>query len=129
MLQLTPWDLDLTLGQPTYNDNTNPESWIAYRPAWVANLAESAAFRERLVERWAELRAGVLADQALIARVEGYRAIMGETVYENFEVWPIQEIDFGGYLPPRSSYDEEYASVLEWIPRRTAWMDANIAAW
>ncbi len=129
LLQLSPWDLDLTLGQPTYNDNTNPESWIAYRPAWVANMAESPAFRERFVERWVELRQGLLADDALLARIEGYRAIMGETVYDNFETWPIEEVDFGGYLPERSSYDEEYAYVLDWIPQRTAWMDANIASW
>jgi len=129
LLQLSPWDLDLTLGQPTYNDNTNPESWIAYRPPWVANLAQSPAFRTRLAERWVELRGGVLADDSLIARVEGYRAIMGDAVYDNFEVWPIAEIDFGGYLPPRSNYDDEYNYVLAWLPRRTAWMDANIAAW
>ncbi len=129
LLQFSPWDLDLTLGQPTYNDNTNPETWIAYRPTWVANLAAAPVFRERLVERWTELRSGPLDDDALIARIEGYRAIMGDTVYENLEVWPIEDIDFGGYLPPRSSYDEEYAYVLDWIPRRTAWMDANIAEW
>jgi hypothetical protein len=129
LIQVSPWDLDLTLGQPTYNDNTNPNSWIAYRPPWVSQLAASPAFRARLVERWVQLRGGVLSDDALLARVQGYRALMGETVYDNFEVWPIEEIDFWGYLPPRESYDEEYAYVLDWIPRRTAWMDANIAAW
>jgi hypothetical protein len=129
LIQFSPWDLDLTLGQPTYNDNTNPQSWIAYRPAWVANLAASPTFRQRLSERWVELRGGVLADDALLSRVDGYRSIMGTVVYDNFEVWPIEQIDFGGYLPPRSSYDEEYEYVRDWIPRRTAWMDANIDAW
>jgi len=129
LLQLSPWDLDLTLGQPTYNDNTNPNSWIAYRPTWIAQLAESPAFRARLAERWVELRGGVLSNTSMIARVEGYRAIMGDAAYDNFEVWPIEEIDFWGYLPPRSSYDEEYAYVLAWLPQRTAWMDANIDAW
>ncbi len=129
LLQLSPWDLDLTLGQPTYNDNTNPNSWIAYRPTWVAQLGSSAEFRERLVSRWAQLRQGELADQALLDRVAAYRAIMGDEVYDNFEVWPIEDIDFGGYLPVRTSYDQEYDSVRAWIPRRTAWMDANIGAW
>jgi hypothetical protein len=128
-IQFSPWDLDLTLGQPTYNDNTNPGTWIAYRPAWVANMAASPEFRARLAERWVELRGGVLADDALLARIDGYRSIMGTVVYDNFEVWPIEQIDFGGYLPVRSSYDEEYEYVRDWIPQRTAWMDANIGAW
>lgn len=129
LIQFSPWDLDLTLGQPTYNDNTNPNSWLAYRPAWVANMSASPAFRERLVERWVELRGGVLADDALLARVDRYRSVMGTAVYDNFEVWPIEQIDFGGYLPVRTSYDEEYEYVRAWIPQRTAWMDANISSW
>lgn len=129
-LHFAPWDLDLTLGQPTYNDNVPPEGWIAYRPAMVTGLLEIPGFREALAARWQALRQDVLAEEAVLERVGRYRAIMGDTVYQNFEVWPIEEIQFGGsYLPPVSSYDEEYARVLDWIPRRLAWMDAHIATY
>jgi hypothetical protein len=127
---LSPWDMDLTLGQPLYNDNELSTGWILYRPPWVANMAQVPGFREALAARWRELRAGVMATDALLDRITAYRAILGDTVYANFEVWPIEEIQFGGrYLYPVTSYDEEYEKVREWLPERLAWVDASIDAW
>lgn len=128
-LNFTPWDLDLTLGQPNYNDNENPAGWIAYRPTLPGGLASNPAFAERLPARWAELRAGVLADDAILARIDGYQGILGGAIDRNFTVWPITSIDFGGYLYPVSSYADEDARVRAWIPKRTAWIDENIAGW
>jgi len=128
-LHPVPWDLDLTLGQPTYNNNASPEEWVLYRPAWVANWGAVPEFGERLEARWRELRQGVLAEEAVLGRIDAYRAIMGDTVYDNFEVWPIEEIQFGSYLPERESYDEEYDYVRAWILLRLAWVDAHIGDW
>jgi spore coat protein CotH len=126
-LHFTPWDLDLSLGQPSYNDNENPASWVAYRPAWVATMVADPAFTVRLAERWAELRGGPFDEAEINARIDGYQATMTEAaIDENFDLWPIGTIQFGGYLYPVASYAEEDSRVREWAGARLEWMDANI---
>ncbi len=130
LMHLSPWDLDLSLGQPLYNNNATHEEWIAYRPTWISRMADVPGFSESLAERWFELRQGLLAEDALLERVESYRALMGDEVYDNFEVWPFDEIQFSSdQLPVRESFDEEYAHVLSWIPQRLAWVDEHVESW
>lgn len=129
-IRFSPWDLDLSLGQPIYNNNVPPEEWILYRPPWVSRMAEVPGFREALAARWTELRADLLSEEQVIERLERMRATLGDTVYDNFEVWPIDEIQFAGdQLPVVSSYDEEYERVLDWLPARLDWIDAHIEEW
>ena len=128
-MSLTPWDLDLTLGQPSYNDNENPESWILYRPELVSTLEGLPDLDARLEARWQELRAGGLERDAVHARLDAFQAIMGDHLDENWEIWDIQEVDFYGYLYPVSSYEEEDARVRAFVDARLVWMDDNIGRW
>jgi len=128
-LRFTPWDLDLSLGQPSYNDNENPRSWLAYRPDIVLGLAAIPGFSARLTTMWAEWRAGDLSDERLDARILGLVRAMGGAPARNFERWPIGDIQFSGYLYAVSSYDEEIARVRAFAQARAQWMDANVAAW
>ncbi|MCK6504223.1 CotH kinase family protein [Myxococcota bacterium] len=129
-LVFSPWDLDLSLGQPSYNDNENPYSWLLYRPAMVTAFRDVPGFSERLAARWAELRAGPWATGEILDRIDGYQEVMGaDAIAANFEVWPIEEIDFSGYLYAVDSYEEEDARVRAWVHRRAAWMDEHIAEW
>jgi hypothetical protein len=126
-LHFVPWDLDLSFGYPYYD--CGAEGWLRYSTA-ITTLAALPAFEARLVSRWWELRATVLSEESVLARIDGYRATLGDDVDRNFEVWPIDEIQFcwGGrcWLCPISSYDEEYARFREWVLERLAWMDAHI---
>jgi len=129
-LELSPWDLDLSLGQPSYNDNENPESWLLYRPSLVASLSSVPGFDARLAARWAELRGGPWATDEILARIDTYQATMGaDAIAHNFEVWPIGDVDFGGYLYPVSSYAEEDARVRAFLEARLTWMDTNVDRW
>ena len=62
-----------------------------------------------------------------------YRDVMGDTVYRNFEVWPIDEIQFcwGGtcWLCPVESYDAEYEGMRAWAEQRLQWMDTWVSHW
>lgn len=128
-----PWDLDLTLSQPSYNNNESPEEWILYRPTFINAFDNDPAFQQRLADRWAALREGPFSDASIDARIDAYVETMGESAYQNFEVWPIEDITFGwggaNYLYDISSYDAELERVRAWIPRRTAWIDDHIARW
>ena len=124
----TPWDLDLSFGQPTYNDSESPLGWILYRPIWVQVMAQSEGFSEDMAARWFELRAGELSEEAVLARVDAQVEVYADVVDRNFEVWPWDEIDFlGGYLPVVEDYDQELANIRAWIPARLEWMDASVA--
>jgi len=129
LVHFTPWDIDLAYGQPSYNDNENPRSWIAYRPEFISTFADDPDFQARLAERWAELREGPLADDALQARIDGYAETLGDAADRNFERWPIEEVDFYGYLYDVSSWPEEVDNVREWVTVRGLWMDDNIGSW
>jgi len=133
-MRWAPWDLDLTLSQPSYNDNENPEGWIAYRPSMIAAMGEDPEFTARLEERWWELREGALAEDTLDARITEYVERMGEdTIAANFETWPIDEVSFGWsgeeYLYEIESHEAELERIREWLPIRLAWIDANIHEW
>ena len=118
-LRFTPWDLDLTLGQPTYNDNVSPEGWVLYRPAWVPE--------EDMTERWWALREGPLSEGAVMARLEAQLAEVEPAVQENYAIWDWDEIDFlDGTLPVVEDHATEVDNIRAWIPARLAWMDANI---
>jgi hypothetical protein len=129
-IHVVPWDLDLTLDQPLYNDNTNPESWILYRPDFPGRAAAIPGFRELLAATWADWRAGPLTDDAAIARLEREWDLLGPAIGRNFDRWPIGDIQFGGdQLPPRSSFAAERAAVEAFVLARLHWMDANVASW
>ena len=126
-LHFTPWDLDLSLGQPLYGDSTLTTGWIGYRPLLVQALANDARFQARLVDRWNQLRQSEFSAQAIEAHIQRYLATIGDRIDENFARWPIEEIQFlDNQLPPRSSFEEEMEVVRGWIDGRLAWIDAHI---
>ncbi len=130
-LMLLPWDLDLAYGGYPVN-NCDATGWVAYRTSLVHAFAAVPEFQQRLVERWTELRAGPLSEDSLLQRVHTCRDILGDDAHANFEVWPMDEIEFSwdgiNWLCPVATYDEEMARLDDWLLTRLAWMDANIHA-
>ena len=130
-LRFAPWDLDLSWGQPSYNMNELADRWILYRPTLIAAPASRPRFREALVARWTELRAGPLATEAVLARIASYRAVIGAAVWRNWAVWDITQPQRtpGFPLYAVTSYDDEYAHLDAFVRARLAWIDANIASY
>ena len=126
---LAPWDFDLTFGYPYYD--CGAESWVP-RQYYVDAWADSPLFQERLAARWVELRKGPLAEAALLDRIAGYEAIMGDAIDRNFARWPIEDIAFSwgdvdNWLCPVDSWEEEHTRVLDWLPERLVWIDDHVA--
>lgn len=129
LVHFTPWDIDLSCGQPSYSDNENPESWVSYRPSFIDSLSSDPAFNARMAERWAELRAGPLDGDALHALIDQHQATLEEAAERNFERWPIEDVDFSGYLYRVRSWDQEVDNMHARIEARLPWMDENVESW
>ena len=126
----TPWDLDLSFGQPTYNDNVSPLGWLLYRPTWVKSMVAADTFRQDMAARWAQLRQGELAEDAVLARFDAQVDALSGEIENNFDIWAWEDIDFlGGYLPEVEDHEQEVENIRAWIPDRLDWMDENIAAY
>lgn len=129
-----PWDFDLAFGQPSTMTagNERPEGWVQNRTTFITNLCKVEALRTRLASRWRELRAGVLANARIFAKIDGFQAALTQAALtENFAVWPIADVDFTQiYRPyslyPVSSYAEEVMHFRDWLTARLTWVDAHI---
>ncbi|MBM4367188.1 MAG: CotH kinase family protein [Deltaproteobacteria bacterium] len=129
-VHFAPWDLDMGYGVFLYYDSYgDPYSWIDYRPDMFAVPGTSDEFRARMATRWAELREGPMATEAILARIDGYQATLGDAIERNFALWPIEDINYGGYFYEVSSYAEEDARVRSWVETRAAFMDERVGDW
>jgi spore coat protein CotH len=135
------WDFNLAFGNADYCSGGETNVW-AYRfnercpgdfwsvPFWWGRLLEDPAFVLRLKERWNELRGGILADDAILGKVDAYRALLNDSgaLQSNFNRWPT----FGTYIWPNrfvgANYTEEIDYLKGWISDRTLWLDNSIDA-
>lgn len=134
---IIPWDFDLSFGQPTISmedapTTDSPEGWINNRTDFVDNLFKNPDFKTSLVERWADLRSDRFSDAAFTRRIDEYLVVLsGAALEENFNVWPLENIDFSTIYPPYSLYPvdnhaDEIQKLRQFISLRTAWIDENI---
>jgi hypothetical protein len=134
-LRFTPWDVDLSFGQPLYGAGNETAGWIEYRPALIQAFAADARFQARLVARWSELREELFTAEAMWARIDFFLRTYGDDVAANFERWPIEEVEFGvgwtgsNQLYPVSSHAEELELIAAWLDARLLWVDDHIAAY
>ena len=129
-LHFVPWDLDLTLGQPSYNDNENPEGWVYYRPEWLSRMTSDPLFLARLESRWHELRADLLSSNTLSARIDRYQTTLEPGLDENLYLWPVESIQFGDdYLYSVESYVDEIEQLEGFLMERVDWMDRSISTY
>ena len=132
------WDFDWAWKniQECFFANTDGSGW-GYRtndcdnwpiaPGWYVKLLQDAFFTNRLIERYSELRAGILDLNKINAYIDSVEMQVEEAQERHFELWPIEsdyrapEVD-----PPSMSYDQELTKLKEWIRVRLAWLDENI---
>jgi len=139
--RVIPWDLDLSLGQPTVTGelpgtehNDQPDGWIVHRSRLIQVLGRVPALTTRLGPRWRALRAagGPLSDAALAARLDAYaRVLTPAALAQNFLVWPLGNVDYRSFYPPYTlypvaSYDDETAKLRAFLATRLAWIDTHI---
>jgi hypothetical protein len=138
--RLIPWDFDLSLGQPTLQDDMNvptndqPSGWITHKSQLWAALKSVPAIVQELGPRWRVLRAGPLATGTLLAQLDAYGVTLtADAVAQNFELWPLAQINYEQInapysLYPVSSYADEVSKVRAFLLARLDWIDAHVDA-
>ena len=139
-MYFAPWDFDLSMGYPA--TDCGAEGWVgrtylqdgvSVDLPFVQVMATVPAFRERLVERWRELRVELLTRDVLEGRLAGYDATLAPALDANAARWPIGDIRFptdANYGPdllcPVDDYADEHARTLDFLWARLTWMDTWI---
>jgi hypothetical protein len=134
------WDLDIGFGYFSFNGFQNPEGFYLNQPKndlshspWTDRLFQDPAFVEKVIARWQELRADVLATESIHGYIDEAAETLKTAHVRNFVRWNdlgktlLPDIRFLMFLGPHpESWQGEVAYLKEWIADRAAWIDDNI---
>ncbi len=125
------WDHDLALGNQFPQGTTFTNWWYIPRNppnGWITRMMGDPAFREKVVERWARLRPGVLSDAQLDARVDSIAApLLAGAADRNFDRWKVLNVErpfHEGYVTfATKTYPEQLDALKKFLHERAAWID------
>ncbi|MBK8554514.1 MAG: CotH kinase family protein [Lewinellaceae bacterium] len=131
------WDFNIAFGIGDYcngqlytgwvkdfNTVCPDDAWIIH--FWWEKLWQTPSFRQRVVERWSELRANAWSDQTLFGTIDSLSSLLNQAQLRNFQRWPVM----GTYVWPNAfvgnNYSEEQAYLEDWLQHRLEWLDAQM---
>jgi len=134
------WDLNIAMGYFSFQGLQSTDGWLLNggggpiaRSPWTARLLEDPAFARRYVERWRELRQGVLSTGSLNGRINAIAAQLETAQARQFIRWPslgmtlFPNINFLMFTGPHpDSFEGELRYLQDWLQERGGWMDAQI---
>jgi len=133
------WDFNLAFGNANYCGGGNSNVW-AYKfnercpndfwliPFWWDKLLDDPNFVIELQNKWFELRANQLSNNAIQEKIDTYTVLLelSNARYKNFSKWPI----LSTYIWPNNfigdTYSEELNYIQNFIEERLSWLDNNI---
>ena len=131
------WDYNLTVGTGCCFDNRNTSGWQyqhnynrggrdhGYEPDWFVPLMRCPEFRQKVIDRWSELRtAGPLSASGLNGTIDLLADPLAEAAVRNFAKWNILGQGNVGFPSPVSTtWEEQIDAIKLWLRRRTSWID------
>ena len=127
------WDYNLTLGNANYLNGWLPTGWYYDLLGdgdypWFRRLFQDPDFRMRYADRWYALRGGAFRTPTLLADIDAYATLLGESQVRNYVRWPI----LGTYIWPNwyigLTYQDEINWMKQWLSDRLTWMDSQFPA-
>lgn len=130
------WDFDRAWGNVNYCDCFYTYGWTiddldnsgyGYQyPPWWDKLPEDPAFQDRLRCRWEALRDDVLADDALLATMDGLTDQVAHIQQRDDDRWHTIGVNISPNYYVGETWQDELDWMQAWIRERTAWMDDNV---
>jgi hypothetical protein len=119
------WDFDRTMGcnsdsrcdQPTWWDASNitTDCTYVFEHGFYGGLFDDPVFVERWAARIAELWAGALALDTILAGIDANEALLAEAAERNFAEWS----DY----PPDGGFEGEVQTLRDWLTLRHEWIE------
>ena len=133
------WDFNLAFGNANYCQGNKATGWgykfnsicsgdVWQVPFWWDRLMESEYFKNKLKNRWVELRQVKLSNITINNLIDSHVKYLSnnDVINENFINWPI----IGKWIWPNSfignTHDEEITYLKQWIDRRLNWLDQHM---
>jgi hypothetical protein len=112
------WDFDRALGSTDGRD-LNPKTWGAnyFTAYWWARLFADPDFTQRWIDRYQELRLGLLSVSNLYARIDGLTGQLKQAQPRERAKW--------GTVYRGGTYASEIAFSKTWLSNRVSFMDAQ----
>jgi len=130
-LKMEPiWDWNLSFGNANYLEGWLPEGW--YWPhvregeyPWFKRLFADPDFKQRYIDRWAQLRTNQFAVSNILGKVDAMAAELEEAQRRNFKRWRILHQSVWPNWYVGESYRAEVTWMKQWIEQRVAWIDGQ----
>jgi hypothetical protein len=127
-LKMTVWDFNNGFNSYTGAD-LDPSEFCLSNNNWFKRLLQDRNFTQKVVNRYHELRKGVLSDDYLLKAIDDKVKYLGDAVDRNFNVWGyiFKDNMLIGDRDP-TSYDEAIRMLKDEIVSRGKFLDGNIEA-
>ena len=131
-LQLAVWDFNN--GFDNYQwFRTETDVLHTVENSWFQRLWQDETFRERVCERYVQLRKTTLSDEHIAEKIASYQEELGEAVDRNFKVWGYsfkENLLVGtskeGTSRDIGSYEEAMKQLTDTIRERLAYLDKEL---
>ncbi len=130
------WDFNLAMGNASFGGGADHRGFQfdwndrgdgVPIPFWWGRMARSAPFQAAMRARWAELRAGPLAPEAIEAVIDGAVAETAEARVRDAERWGTEGEYVWGNAYVGETHAEDVRYLQAFTRRRAAWMDGALA--
>ena len=131
-LQLAVWDFNN--GFDNYQGSRKAADVLhTVKNSWIERLWQDESFRERVSERYQELRKTTLSEEHIAEKIASYQEELGEAVDRNFKVWgySFDESMLAGKSKDGTSrdigsYEEAMKQLTDTIQERLDYLDKEL---
>ena len=131
-LQLAVWDFNN--GFDNFQDSVKSTDILhTVKNSWIEKLWQDKNFRDRVCERYVQLRKTTLSDEHIADKIAFYQEELGEAVDRNFKVWgySFNEALLAGTTKEGASrdigsYEEAVKQLTDTIRERLAYLDKEL---
>ncbi|MBN2442427.1 MAG: CotH kinase family protein [Spirochaetales bacterium] len=94
---------------------------------WYNTLMQDSTFRNRIQERWRELRSGPLSDQEMLNLVDSLANPLINGAQRNFQKWPNLQTRTISMFSTQTTetWEEQVQIVKDYLINRSAWIDQS----
>lgn len=127
------WDFDLAFGNSNFQNAMSPQGW-QFGQSTNPKLLHKKIFKDTTMvrmfeQRWTSLRANELSNEAIITDIDSMVTLLGDAIERNKQAWMLENnyiLNLWGFNVSLT-YEEDIATMKQWITNRASWMDQNVS--